>query len=74
MTIAIISGSSRDNGNTEELAQTVTQDLPATWFRLRQYRITPIHDQRHDPDGFDPVSDDYDRLIHALLAMPDIGI
>lgn len=68
MAIAIISGSSRDNGNTEELARVVTQDLPATWFRLRHYRITPIHDQRHDPDGFVPVSDDYNRLIQELLA------
>lgn len=68
MAIAIISGSSRDNGNTEELVQLVTRDLPTAWFRLRQYHITPIHDKRHDPGGFTPVSDDYDRLIQELLA------
>lgn len=67
MAIAIISGSSRDGGNTETLAGIATKDLSLTWFRLRQYHIRPILDQRHAPQGFDPVDDDYHTLMRDLL-------
>jgi multimeric flavodoxin WrbA len=62
-----IHGSSRKNGNTEKLTHYVLEDIPATHLYLREYSIRPIVDQRHDPDGFDPVDDDYDRLTQQVM-------
>jgi multimeric flavodoxin WrbA len=67
MKIAVISGSSRNNGNTEWLAEQAVQGYDYKWFKLREKQIQPIHDLRHDPNGFQPVDDDYDELIKEIL-------
>ena len=62
-----IHGSSRNEGNTETLTHYVLKDVPATHLYLREYSIQPIVDQRHDPEGFAPVDDDYDQLINKVI-------
>ena len=47
-----IYGSSRENGNTEELAKTVLKDINTEEVYLRQHTINPITDMRHDELGF----------------------
>lgn len=67
MRIAVIQGSARNGGNTEELTRLVLEGIPYTNIILREKDIKPIHDQRHDEGGFDPVDDDYDDLILQVL-------
>lgn len=68
MRIAVLQGSARDGGNTEELTKLVLDGIPYTNFLLREMEIKPIHDQRHEQGGFDPVDDDYDHLILEVLS------
>ena len=67
MSIAVIYGSTRENGNTEELTEIVIQDLDVERIVLRNYEIKPIHDQRHEEGGFSPIEDDYDSLIERMM-------
>lgn len=67
MSIAILHGSTREDGNTEELAKLVLEGIPHTEIKLRDKTILPIHDQRHDEGGFDAVDDDYDGIIRQVL-------
>jgi len=60
-------GSSRGNGNTEILTDIVTKDILHHKIYLKNLNIKPIHDLRHDANGFQPVPDDYDQIIEALL-------
>lgn len=68
MKVLVLQGSSRENGNTELLANLAVEGIPHTTIRLREKKILPILDQRHDPDGFAAVADDYDEVIEAVLA------
>ncbi len=67
MSIAVIYGSTRENGNTEELTEIVIQDLEVEKIVLRKYEIKPIQDQRHEEGGFSPTEDDYDELIERMM-------
>lgn len=70
MNLIIIYGSTRRNGNTENLTKVVLEQLGGisiTEEFLLEYNIQPIIDQRHDVDGFDDVVDDYDDLIKRVL-------
>jgi multimeric flavodoxin WrbA len=67
MKIAVLSGSSRPNGNTEALALLAVEKHTYKLFDLNAYHIDPINDLRHEPDGFQPVDDDYEELIKELL-------
>lgn len=67
MKITTFIGSSRENGNTEILTDIVTKDILHNKIYLRDLNIKPIHDLRHDVNGFRPVDDDYDQIIKALL-------
>lgn len=67
MSIAVIYGSTRENGNTEELTEIVIQDLDVEKIVLRNYEIKPIHDQRHEEGGFSLIEDDYDDLIERMM-------
>ncbi|WLR44248.1 flavodoxin family protein [Bacillus carboniphilus] len=62
-----IYGSSREEGNSEVLAQYLLTDIVHQSIYLRNYSIHPIRDQRHDQGGFDPVDDDFDQLINQFL-------
>ncbi|MDX1807775.1 MAG: flavodoxin family protein [Paenisporosarcina sp.] len=67
MSIAVIYGSMRENGNTEELTEIAIQDLDVEKIVLRNYEIKPINDQRHDVRGFSSVEDDYNQLIERMM-------
>ncbi|GJM83267.1 NAD(P)H-dependent oxidoreductase [Paenibacillus sp. HMSSN-139] len=67
MRIAVIQGSARNGGNTEDLTRLVLEGIPYTNIVLREKEIKPIRDQRHEEGGFDPVDDDYDELIQLVL-------
>ncbi|WP_347553052.1 flavodoxin family protein (plasmid) [Pseudalkalibacillus hwajinpoensis] len=67
MSIAVLYGSSRINGNTEVLTEHVVKDLHVKKIFLKDYQINDIIDQRHEENGFDSVDDDYDQLIDAVL-------
>lgn len=54
-----IYGSSRENGNTEELAKAVLKDINTEEVYLRRHTINPITDMRHDELGFTNQQDDY---------------
>ena len=66
MKIFTLLGSSRKNGNTEQLANRVTTGLSVTTLRLKETRILPIDDLRHEPGGFQAVDDDYDKCVKQM--------
>lgn len=74
MTLFIISGSSRENSNSEffaaKAAASYTGDVK--WIRLREKSIRQIHDQRHDENGFDPVSDDHTQIVKEMLDADEV--
>lgn len=67
MSIVVLHGSTRDGGNTEQLAELVLKGIPHENILLRDKNILPIHDLRHDEGGFCPVEDDYDEVIQKVL-------
>ncbi|MNO40546.1 putative NAD(P)H-dependent FMN-containing oxidoreductase YwqN [compost metagenome] len=67
MSIVVLHGSTRDEGNTEELTELVLKGIPHHNILLRDKHILPIHDLRHAEGGFHPVEDDYDELIQEVL-------
>lgn len=67
MGIVVLHGSTRKGGNTEALTEVVMEGLERTDIFLREKAILPIHDQRHEEGGFDPVDDDYDSIIREVL-------
>ncbi len=68
----VIQGSSRVNGNSEQLSKVMLAGLTAETVCLRDQKITPIVDQRHEPSGFAPVADDYDSLVDRMLKHEEI--
>lgn len=68
MSILIIYGSSRANGNTESLTKLATHNIITEELYLSDYQIEPIIDQRHESDGFSSVTDDYQQVIKKVLA------
>lgn len=67
MTIGIIYGGTRPNGNTEALTERAVQDLPVEKIYLKDYKIKPIEDQRHNQRGFNEINDDYDNILDRIL-------
>ncbi|WP_334074878.1 flavodoxin family protein [Paenibacillus sp. A14] len=67
MSILLLQGSTRENGNTEQLVRLVLEGIPYREIALREKRIMPIRDQRHEEGGFDAVDDDYDEVILEVL-------
>uniref|UniRef100_C5D2E2 NAD(P)H dehydrogenase (Quinone) n=1 Tax=Geobacillus sp. (strain WCH70) TaxID=471223 RepID=C5D2E2_GEOSW len=65
--ILVLNGSSRENGNTEQLTNIMLEGISCTHVHLRDFHIQPIVDKRHDPAGFTKVSDDYDQIIELVL-------
>ncbi|MGE5675850.1 MAG: flavodoxin family protein [Mycobacterium leprae] len=68
MSILLILGSSRRQGNSELLAEQVIGNLPCSRLYLMEHAIQPIVDKRHSPEGFSPVADDYDDVIARVMA------
>ncbi len=67
MTIAIIYGGNRTNGNVETLTKLATEGLAAEEVYLKDYLIEPILDKRHAEEGFPEVNDDYNSIIDRIL-------
>ncbi|WP_433946733.1 flavodoxin family protein [Paenibacillus sp. SN-8-1] len=67
MSIAVIYGSSRRNGNSEQLAKRLTEGFEADHIYLADYQIKPIQDYRHTEKEPYP-EDDYRAVIDRVLA------
>lgn len=67
MSIGVIYGSTRENGNTEWLTEHVIDGLLTEKIHLREFTILPIKDERHTPDGFQEVVDDYNKIIEKVM-------
>lgn len=67
MKILAIHGSSRPNGNTEQLTAKALEGLDVTHVTLRNHTIQPIDDLRHEPSGFKAVQDDNDEIVNLML-------
>ncbi|RUT31697.1 flavodoxin family protein [Paenibacillus zeisoli] len=67
MSIAVLLGSTRSGGNTEQLVDQVVEGINHSKFVLHEKNIQTIVDQRHVPEGFQPVQDEYDELIQRVL-------
>ncbi|KAB7709023.1 flavodoxin family protein [Bacillus aerolatus] len=67
MTIVVIYGGSRPNGNTESLTKVAIQDLDVEEVYLKDYFIEPIIDKRHAEEGFPEINDDYNSVINRIL-------
>ncbi|MFJ7407029.1 MULTISPECIES: flavodoxin family protein [unclassified Lysinibacillus] len=67
MTIAVIYGGNRLNGNTETLTKLAIQGLDVEEVYLKDYLIEPIIDKRHAEGGFSEVNDDYNSIINLIL-------
>jgi multimeric flavodoxin WrbA len=63
----ILNGSSRENGNTEQLVNILVDGIDHEMINLREYSIQPINDQRHVEGGFTPINDDYYNIIEKVL-------
>jgi len=68
MSVAVIYGGTRVNGNTEYLAEQAVKGLEVERIYLRDYTIFPIEDLRHTEQGFHKIDDDYDEVIDRVLA------
>ncbi|HZG16422.1 MAG TPA: flavodoxin family protein [Candidatus Bathyarchaeia archaeon] len=68
MSVAVIYGGTRANGNTEYLAEQAVKGLEVERIYLRDYTISPIEDLRHTEQGFHKIDDDYDEVIDRVLA------
>ncbi|WP_042348526.1 flavodoxin family protein [Bacillus massiliigorillae] len=67
MSIAVLYGGSRPNGNTEILTKKAIQGLVVEEIYLKDYLIEPIIDKRHAEEGFPEINDDYDSIIDRIL-------
>lgn len=67
LTIAVIYGGSRQNGNTDVLTEKAVQGLAVEKIYLKDYVIQPIEDLRHTPEGFQKIDDDHDHIMDRML-------
>lgn len=68
----VIYGSSRPNGNTEQLAKIMLDQVDIEEIYLRDKKITPITDLRHDSEGFSRLNDDYYEVVEKMLSHDQI--
>ncbi|MFD0826444.1 flavodoxin family protein [Neobacillus sp. M.A.Huq-85] len=67
MSIAVLYGGTRPNGNTEALTEHAIRGLDVERINLRDFSILPIEDARHDEAGFQDLGDDYNAVIDRVL-------
>ncbi|MFD5267294.1 flavodoxin family protein [Streptomyces sp. NPDC058335] len=71
-------GSSRPEGNTEQLARAAAEQLPAhveqEWISLAEHPLPDFEDLRHDSDHVRPTEGNVALLLDATLAATDIVI
>ncbi|SEU02171.1 flavodoxin family protein [Paenibacillus sp. NFR01] len=68
MKIAVIYGGTRENGNTEQLAELALRGLDVERIKLKDYKVEVIEDLRHSESGFYDRGDDYNALIDRMVA------
>ncbi|WP_208586147.1 flavodoxin family protein [Gracilibacillus suaedae] len=68
MSIAVIYGGGRKNGNTEILTEHAINGVQVERIYLDDFQIVPIKDLRHSKEGFKDMDDDYNSLVRRLLA------
>jgi len=66
MKTAIVVGSARNRGNTEQLSLEVASQMPATLFNLSDYKISPFDYE------FNHIDDDFLMLMKELLSFDRI--
>jgi len=66
MKTAIVVGSARNKGNTEQLSLEVAYQMPATLFNLSDYNISPFDYE------FNHINDDFVMLMKKLLSFDRI--
>lgn len=67
MTIAVIYGTTRENGNSEILTDYAMKGISSEKIYLRDFTIQPITDMRHSKEGFQDINDDYNSIIDRIL-------
>jgi multimeric flavodoxin WrbA len=67
MKILALLGSSRKQGNTEYLVHRILEGVDHTSVHISDFTIQPITDMRHTEEGFSPINDDYEALLHQFL-------
>ncbi|MCZ8538242.1 flavodoxin family protein [Paenisporosarcina quisquiliarum] len=67
MSIVVIYGSTRPDGNTEQLTKYAIEGLEVEQIYLRDYKIEPIEDRRHSEGGFSDVGDDYNGIVERMM-------
>ncbi|WP_110113419.1 flavodoxin family protein [Bacillus sp. CGMCC 1.16541] len=67
MSVLVLSGSTRKDGNTAYLANKIVEGIDHTFVSLANKEIKPIVDMRHTEEGFSPVDDDYEELVQLML-------
>ncbi|QQK80208.1 flavodoxin family protein [Salicibibacter cibi] len=69
MSIMIIYGGTRENGNTEILAERAVEGLDVERIYLKDYKILPIEDLRHSEEGFlEKNDDDHNSIVKRIQA------
>ncbi|PYZ96735.1 NAD(P)H-dependent oxidoreductase [Alteribacter lacisalsi] len=64
----VLYGSSRADGNSEQLAEKLIGNHKAERMYMREKRMADIEDRRHVPAGFEKKDDDYYEVLDRLMA------
>lgn len=67
MTIVVVYGGTRQNGNAEVLTEHVIKGIASEKIYLSDHTIQPIIDMRHSQEGFQERNDDYNSIIDRIL-------
>lgn len=63
----VIQGSARSGGNTEQLTAMLLDGIDVSNVLLREKRLEPLVDARHDARGFPPIQDDSMKIVKEML-------
>lgn len=67
MSIVVLYGGGRPNGNSELLTKKAIEGIEVEEIHLKDYLIEPIIDKRHAEEGFSEVNDEYNLIIDRIL-------
>ena len=67
MSIVVLYGGGRPNGNTEILTKKAIEAIEVEEIHLKDFLIEPIIDMRHAEEGFPEVNDEYNSIIDRIL-------
>lgn len=72
MTVLLINGCTRENGNTEQLAKVLLDRIDYEEVILRNCEINHIQDLRHTSNGFPPLSGEFQQIVEKMLKSDSI--